>query len=87
VLLHFGYFSQSTLRLRNNTAKEILTSYAVWDNDSGCWVISGLYKIKPNKYQYFDLGNYHGLAFLQTSNQRSLIPSEQLGMCKSLLKG
>ena len=60
---YFVTFSQSTLRLRNNTAKEIYTSYVVWNNDNECWVSKGWYKIKPYKYEDFDLGNYYGTVY------------------------
>lgn len=56
---YLGCFSQSTLRLRNNTNKEIYTSYVVWDRYKKCWVSRGWYKIEAYKYEDIDLGYYN----------------------------
>ena len=52
--------SQTTLRLQNNTSKELYAAYVVWDSENNCYVSRGWYKIRAKSSRYFDLGNYKG---------------------------
>lgn len=55
--------SQTTLRLINNTSKEMYSAYAVWDDSYNCWVSRGWYKIRANSSYDLDLGDYEGIVY------------------------
>ena len=55
--------SQTTLRLKNNTSKEMFAAYVVWDRESNCYVSRGWYKLRAYRSTDLDLGDYEGTIY------------------------